>query len=411
MANVKFVDYGGQQQQSLPPPSPYRSALAEAIMARGMDTQNIRTPIQGLAKLGETAIGAITQRQEAERERARKAQLGQEMSGALQAATPWINPDTGMPAPGTGGREGLAAFLQGASPEMQAALGPQLLASALEPPESARPMTVSPGSIVIDPMTGKQIFSAPPKPDTMSEAALEQQMRLRAAGRPSVSTTVRNQMPGETVAENEAKEYGKQLVARYAQVSDEADAAENNLANLYMLQNMDVSTGALEPTKAWASGLLESLGYDPMKMGLDKATNAQAFTAIANNAVLTKMQAQKGPQTETDAKRIEETVASLGNTPEANQFIMDAAIALEERKVEQRDFFQRWEAGEIEGAPGGTFRGAEKAWNEYKRQTPLLAKHPDTGLPIFFSQIVADNPGVPREELLTYWREVYGGNR
>lgn len=213
-------------------------------------------------------------------------------------------------------------------------------------------------------------------------------------------------MPGETVAEAEAKAFGGVLIGDFKRAQENAQNASVALDQLNTLKNIDVETGAVEPLRVWATGLAEGLGFDPKKLtGLESATNAQAFEGIAQNIVLSAMQAQKGPQTENDAKRIESTIASMRNTPAAKEFLIDAGIALRERTIEEYEFYQNFEQAQ------GTFRGASKAWNDYKRATPLIANNPDTGRPVFVNQflrgIMGVNPGVTRDEALDLWRNKY----
>lgn len=204
----------------------------------------------------------------------------------------------------------------------------------------------------------------------------------------------------------EATEFGKELVKQYSAVAERASAAEDAITQLSLAKNIDVSTGALEPLKASTAAFAESLGFDPARIGLESATNAQAFTGIMQNLVLTKMQAQKGPQTENDAKRIEATLANLKNTPEAKDFLIDTAMALEERAIEQRDFFESFREEK------GTLSGATKAWNEFKRKTPVFGKNPTTGRPVFYNQfrrvMREANPNAADNDILKLWREKYG---
>jgi hypothetical protein len=88
------------------------------------------------------------------------------------------------------------------------------------------------------------------------------------------------------------------------------------------------------------------------------ATDAQTFLAATQQAVLQRQLEQKGPQTEADAQRITQTGAQLGNTVNANRFIIDVAKAQLKRDIEQRNFYNEWRRG-----PGkNSFDGAEDAW-------------------------------------------------
>ncbi|WP_282608451.1 hypothetical protein [Pelagibius sp. Alg239-R121] len=205
----------------------------------------------------------------------------------------------------------------------------------------------------------------------------------------------------------EQKARGKRLDATAGEIHETARAAENTLAQLAIARTLDVRTGGLAPLKKWAASYSQSFGVDPSVWGLESASDAQAFEGIMNNIVLTKMQAQKGPQTENDAARIEQTLANLRNTPEANRFLFRSAEALARRDLEQARFF------EDHYAKNRTYDGALRAWDKFKRETPLLATDPDTGQTIFFSEfergVMRVNRGATRQQVVEFWRAEYGG--
>lgn len=204
----------------------------------------------------------------------------------------------------------------------------------------------------------------------------------------------------------EQEELAKFRVGNYKEVSERGDTAETENRQLLAAKNLDVSTGALEPWKASVSAVAESFGVDPTKLGLENATNPQAFIGIMQNVVLNKTMKQKGTQSETDSKRIESTVASLGNTQAAKDFLLETAIALNQMDIEQRDFYQDYLA------KNNTLTGAERAWRERMKGVPLLAKNPKTGLPVFYAQfkgaVMQANPGMTEQQVIQAWREKYG---
>ena len=104
------------------------------------------------------------------------------------------------------------------------------------------------------------------------------------------------------------------------------------------------------------------------------ATDAQTFLANANSAVLQKQLEQKGTQTAADADRITSTGAQLGNTKEANRFILSVAKAQLQRDIDQRKFYSDWRTEKK------TFDGAENAWfvgpgNKSLFDSPNLKKY------------------------------------
>jgi hypothetical protein len=112
-------------------------------------------------------------------------------------------------------------------------------------------------------------------------------------------------------------------------------------------------TGALTEARAAAANFLTTMG---VKDAEKYATNAQTFRAAANEVILQKQLAQKGPQTESDAKRMAETAALLENTPKANQFIIDVARTQNARDIAQQRFYDNyWRQNK-------TYEGADEAW-------------------------------------------------
>jgi len=154
----------------------------------------------------------------------------------------------------------------------------------------------------------------------------------------------------------EAGARGKMLVDQYADISKAAGLAVKTLptieANLGAL-NDGLTTGFGTDAKAAAARVLGALGVaDAEKF----ATSAQSFQSNAIGAVLQKQLEQKGPQTEADARRIEQIGAELSKTKGANEFILSMAKEQLRRDVEQRNFYDSWYR------KNKTYDGAEDAW-------------------------------------------------
>ena len=179
-----------------------------------------------------------------------------------------------------------------------------------------------------------------------------QQLRLRLASRPpGVSIT----NVGEKA---ESAEFGKLLIGQFDAISKQAAVAARTLpsieANLATL-NKGLDTGFGTDAKAAGARVLGALG---VKDAEKFATDTQTFQSNAISAVLQKQLEQKGPQTESDARRIEQIGAELGKTKDANRFILDVAREQLRRDIDQRNFYTEWKKG-----PGkGSFNGAEDAW-------------------------------------------------
>ncbi len=154
----------------------------------------------------------------------------------------------------------------------------------------------------------------------------------------------------------EAGARGQMLVDQYKDISKSAGLAVKTLpsieANLSAL-NKGFDTGFGKETVAAGASVLAALGVQNAEKF---ATDTQTFQSNAINGVLQKQLEQKGPQTESDAKRIEQVGAQLGKTKQANEFILATAKEQLKRDIEQRNFYDRWYK------TNKTYDGAEDAW-------------------------------------------------
>jgi len=199
---------------------------------------------------------------------------------------------------------------------------------------------------------GNEIFKAPKKSSLLTQEELAQQMQLAAAKRPP--GTIVNLSNVQEKAEK--GERGKLLVNQYDDISKTAKLAAKTLpsieANLNIL-NKGFDTGFGTETIGAAAKVLGALG---VKDAEKFATDSQVFLSNATQAVLQKQLEQKGPQTESDAQRINQIGAELGKTKDANQFVLSIAKAQLKRDVEQRNFYDNW------WKKNDTYDGAENAW-------------------------------------------------
>ena len=223
---------------------------------------------------------------------------------------------------------------------------------------------------------------------------------LAMESKPTAGTTIH--MGGNA----EKKAYGQFLVKSFEGVQDAANVAFTANRQLDMLRSIDVNQGKAEPYKVAIAAWGQSLGVDPAKFGLKDPTNAQTYIALSKKMLLSAMAAQKGPQTEADMRVIADTIAKLGNTNEANRFIIDASIAVNNRRIAKAAFFDK-QMGEE-----GTFRGAEAAWSSAMGKIPFMAPNKNTGRPVFFDSwletMTTNSPDADPKELREQWRATYG---
>ena len=122
-----------------------------------------------------------------------------------------------------------------------------------------------------------------------------------------------------------------------------AGAAGDVLTNVRVsrdaMKNMG-GTGWGTDVKAQAANMLTSLGIGGENAKL-YATNAQTFNQAAMSRLQTVLNAAKGPQTEGDAARASKTYAQLGNTTEANAFILNLMEAQAQRDIMKSEFYQQ----------------------------------------------------------------------
>jgi hypothetical protein len=229
---------------------------------------------------------------------------------------------------------------------------------------------------------------------------------LRAVQKPATRIEIGGEKKfQEKLAEGQAKTVGR--------ISEEADAAIDANQSLAVLEAIDVDTGALEPAKQGLAAFAQAFGLDAS--GIANVAKGEAFNAEAKRLVLAVKATQKGPQTDKDEITIRKTVADLGNTRAGNQFIIDSARALNNRKIERKEFYDRF----IEEA-GGNFKDetgktADRAWAEFKRSTPMISTNLRTpeGLPVFFYRfeeaVRNANPEATRGEILQAWKDANRG--
>ncbi|RKY40283.1 MAG: hypothetical protein DRP85_08830, partial [Candidatus Makaraimicrobium thalassicum] len=217
-------------------------------------------------------------------------------------------------------------------------------------------------------------------------------------------------LPGREKSYN--REGGKQDAIRFDAIVDQLDLVDRTRSMTNAARGIfksGLGTGALQPLKAKIAAYAEGLGIDPKLLGLESASSAQALTQIVMKNLLVELQKQKGPQTEGDAERALKTFVSLGNTPEANEFILDYLNAWAIRSKEKARFF-------IDARRGGNNDYASLAldWSDKISGMPLFAASQETGLPVTFYDYKAalkkEHPEATEEDIKDTWINFSRGN-
>lgn len=288
------------------------------------------------------------------------------------------NDDEGNAMP-TGGGGGLPAYIQGAMQiDPSRALQMQQLMAKDSPYGKVEPKDYTPesvarfnttrnyadlmprskvevsGGMAFDPFNTKPgSFLAGPESDVIPDGrggfiANPAKLALRKAGSTQVSVDQR-------LENRESADKGALNVKNYGDLQTAAGSArkENSLLSAMERNPIDTSKAAPVTTTAMAWLASAGLGGEQAKR---IASNAQQFNAAAMELVLQKQLAQKGPQTESDARRLEQTVASLGNTREANSAIIAFSKAANNKTIAQERFYADW------WRKHRTYEGADSAW-------------------------------------------------
>lgn len=161
----------------------------------------------------------------------------------------------------------------------------------------------------------------------------------------------------------------------YRPVLDAGQAAKRNLSNIQALDSLDISkkTGWATETKAAAANILTGLGIAPEKAE-KYAADSQIFNNILQQQTWTLLGAQKGPQTDGDAIRAQQTFSQLGNTPQANEFIKDLNRAANNQQIKQAEFYQQehpsaLQKGDLTRIEADWSKKSSSIWND-----PIMKK-------------------------------------
>jgi hypothetical protein len=120
------------------------------------------------------------------------------------------------------------------------------------------------------------------------------------------------------------------------------DAAGQVLTSVAVARSAlpSIGNGWAAPLQAAAAQFLTGTGMAPEAVQ-QVAANAEIFKQAGMTRLWEVLNAAKGPQTEGDATRAKATFAQLGNTKQANEFILDLMQAIAERDKMKASFYQK----------------------------------------------------------------------
>jgi hypothetical protein len=228
--------------------------------------------------------------------------------------------------------------------------------------------------------------------------ALFQQMN-----KPS-GTNVTVQMPGQKFLTAEAEALGKAFVKKFEGIQTEAAAATQQRDTLRQIKALNIDTGLTADLRANVANVMNNLGLNGNEILNTDVSNVQAFNKLSGRLVQEGLMAQKGVATDSDARLYAKTVPSITDNKKATNFIIESMNAQNERKIEKDQFFTDWlDANQ-------SFKGADKAWNQYISSTPLYIEGYNNriGLPYTFYEFSNEmktlNSGVSEPEIIKLWQ-------
>jgi hypothetical protein len=171
----------------------------------------------------------------------------------------------------------------------------------------------------------------------------------------------------------EAARSGEQVVEKYLTdvVYPGQQQAQGSMSNATIAESIlrrDPNlTGAGKEFMSNIANWMATFGMAP-EAAKNFTTNMAIFKSGATLELLSKQLAQKGPQTESDARRMFEAGLTTANPAEANRFIIRVMKAYAKRGLERSEFFSDWR-----DAHGGRMAGAVDAWHKYEKQEPMVS--------------------------------------
>lgn len=161
------------------------------------------------------------------------------------------------------------------------------------------------------------------------------------------------------------------------QMRQSASAAQSRLPALRTLRSLDIESGfGTNARTGLARATNFIFGEGAGDVFQSDVPAIEAFRALSQKMVNEELNQAKGPQTEGDAIRAQQTVASIDKAPAANKFLLNYYEGLAMREMERNQFFERYmgtSPDQTDQAGLEAFREAERAWLDYKEKTPLVA--------------------------------------
>jgi hypothetical protein len=211
-------------------------------------------------------------------------------------------------------------------------------------PKIDRPTTVSPGQRIIDPVTGREIYSAPDKPQALQSVSPGQILYDPATGRPVFTAEPKPESPktvspGQTLVDPTTGEEiyvaspkpGAPMNATTMREIFEADEGAQASSNV-----MTALDTALELNDKAYSGIgAETRGYLTSLTGAEGGEATEQLQNVVTQQVLENLKATFGGMpTEGERQILLQVQGSVNKSPEVRKRIYEAAKTAAQRRLE-----------------------------------------------------------------------------
>lgn len=202
------------------------------------------------------------------------------------------------------------------------------------------------------------------------------------------------------------KAYGQAEGKAFSALQELGQASQDQNTTLRAMLDNPAITGPTQDFRAAANSFFSDMGVPIAPAKIDQIANLAQYKAMQQSTVLQEQMKQKGPQTDSDRKTIQETFGNTKNVRDANEIILKYKLAINDRNTLLADLAEnyRTESGKVDGW--------RKVVRDYVNSTPLAAKDPDSNRLVFWNEFAdamrEDNPTMSEDEIMGYWRKRYG---
>ena len=184
-----------------------------------------------------------------------------------------------------------------------------------------------------------------------------------------------------------------------------------NLQVMYSLVNDEEYGKSTGFSRGITSKFSSFLGEIGVKDYAEQASFDQAFTSVRERLLADTLNAATGPQTDSDADRARQQLASLGNTPEANKFIVGLSLGLAQAETERFNFINDFLDKDVSRDRDKALQNAYKAYSKYEKEQPTAVdfyKPKGATVPTFYWEYARDlkeqNSNLTKQDIAKAWK-------